>query len=413
MQDAINSESYWNGRFASDWDENKGREQTRFFAHLALSHFPEWLLRDIHRDAMTVCDWGCAEGEAVDVFQSHLGVPVIGVDFSESAIEKAKASYPHGHFMCEDYLSGEYHDSYDVIFSSNTLEHFEQPWDVFSKLAIWARRFLVLLLPFREYQRHVEHFATFDFDNIPTIVAGFGLVHARVINSGAMTPSYWPGEQVLLVFARKEIHDELRLRMIDVRIDHPEHMAVLLEMQALKQSELDARNQLRAQSESLLPLIDACKLREQEARDKLRAQEEEIASALNAIQLRELEGRKQLLAQEARITSLAEALDQAQVRLDAFCWQDELKEKLRIEGVLEERSKWLTSLEVELQSLRATLVTSEEAREASEQRRIVAEANLAHSRAQYDQVLSSNSWKIMRPFRHLRRIMFGVKDQSG
>ena len=39
----INSHEYWNGRFERDWESNLGREQSRFFAKVALDNLPVWL----------------------------------------------------------------------------------------------------------------------------------------------------------------------------------------------------------------------------------------------------------------------------------------------------------------------------------------------------------------------------------
>ena len=44
----INSEEYWENRFATgDWEEKQGREQSLFFYRVAISHFPEWFKEDI------------------------------------------------------------------------------------------------------------------------------------------------------------------------------------------------------------------------------------------------------------------------------------------------------------------------------------------------------------------------------
>lgn len=354
----INSESYWNRRFTVDWDENKGREQTRFFAGLAVSNFPDWFVREIRRDSLSICDWGCAEGDGVDVLQSHLGVTVTGIDFSPSAIEKARSYYPGRAFVCADYLSDQNLPRFDVFFSSNTLEHFDLPWQVFERISKHARKFVILLVPFREYQRHYEHFFTFDYDNVPMVLAEFYLVHARVIDSASAVPSYWPGEQVLLMFARNEHLETLRLMMGDVRLDNAEHVEAVSNVASLKRREMELREQLRIQNEG-------------------------VASLTNALEL---------------------------ARQESAPMQEELRHKAHIEGVLKEREARLAYADNQYALIRQELSDVEKIREETELRCQLAEANLEQLREQYEQLLSSNSWNIMRPFRHLRRMMFGTKD---
>ena len=40
--DNLNSKEYWDHRFETDWEAMHGREQSQFFAKLALEHFPSW-----------------------------------------------------------------------------------------------------------------------------------------------------------------------------------------------------------------------------------------------------------------------------------------------------------------------------------------------------------------------------------
>ena len=61
----INSREYWERRFRENWGERHGAEQTRFFAELLTGHLPEWFVSNARRHRLSLCDWGCAEGEAV------------------------------------------------------------------------------------------------------------------------------------------------------------------------------------------------------------------------------------------------------------------------------------------------------------------------------------------------------------
>ena len=92
----INSKEYWEGRFQSGhWDQNMGKEQTRFFGELAVNLMPKWFIYEVNRKKYGVCDISCAEGEALPTLRNtfHLS-PISGTDFSEEAVRIAQKSYP-------------------------------------------------------------------------------------------------------------------------------------------------------------------------------------------------------------------------------------------------------------------------------------------------------------------------------
>ncbi|AOZ00582.1 hypothetical protein BKK81_16040 [Cupriavidus sp. USMAHM13] len=204
----INSKRYWDNRFDTDWAEASGREQTRFFCDLAVKHLPGWLAAQIREQGLSVCDWGCAEGDGTEILARALApAPVTGVDFSSAAIRKASENYPGLDFQAVDYLSAEGADQrvFDVVFTSNTLEHFADPFSVLRRLEPRIGRWLVVLIPYREFERIAEHEFTFDFGNTPlTLPGGLRLVHADLVDTSMHNPCYWPGEQMLLVYGRQE-----------------------------------------------------------------------------------------------------------------------------------------------------------------------------------------------------------------
>ena len=66
MSENINSMQYWDNRFENNWEMMQGNEQTVFFTNIALQLMPDWLKNQIKENKLTICDFGCAEGEAVD-----------------------------------------------------------------------------------------------------------------------------------------------------------------------------------------------------------------------------------------------------------------------------------------------------------------------------------------------------------
>ena len=218
-QENVNSNSYWDHRFSTDWESNKGREQSRFFARVAIEAMPQWLVHTVRWNNLTVCDWGCAQGDGTETLAQMLSWNITGIDFSGCAIEQAKQQYSAINFSHENLLDAPNRPAFDVIFSSNTLEHFSTPWDVFNKIANYASKFIVLLLPYREFDRHREHEVTFDAVNIPVSPnADWTLVHSSVTDTRLKDPSYWPGDQILLVYARTKQLAAQRFTLADTAL---------------------------------------------------------------------------------------------------------------------------------------------------------------------------------------------------
>lgn len=210
----VNSREYWEGRFATDWRDYSGPSQSVMFAQVAVRMLPDWLIADISSRRMHVVDVGCAEGEAVPLLSKRLGegVQVTGIDFSEKAIELARAKFPDYQFVVGD--ANDLKDKVDAIFCSNVLEHFQNPDIVLASLAGTASEHVILLIPFWEFPRHEEHFVTFDCSSLP-ILAGAGkvLVHFDVIDASKWPGTLWMGYQALLVYSSSDAVSRCGLKL--------------------------------------------------------------------------------------------------------------------------------------------------------------------------------------------------------
>ena len=208
----INSENYWDHRFQTDWESNQGREQTKFFANVAMEHLPEWLFRDINNNKFSICDVGCAEGDAVPILNNKFFMSEItGIDFSETAINTARNSYPNFNFsQCaiEDLKN-----NFDVIFISNVLEHFTKPFQMIDKLIQRTNEHLIIMIPFQEYDRCKEHFFTFDYEHIPLKIDNFNLSFFKVIDCSKYPNSLWSLKQILLVYTNVDRFNKLNLSL--------------------------------------------------------------------------------------------------------------------------------------------------------------------------------------------------------
>lgn len=199
----INSKEYWDQRFNSNhWVNSDGAKQSEFFVEIAVNAFPVWLIDAINQYRMGICDVGCAQGEGTALLKKYFpDSTIIGVDFSESAVEIAKSQFPLINFYCEDITS--LSPRHDVIFTSNVLEHFENPIEILGKLADRTERYLVVLVPYKEYRRISEHFYTFDADTFPPDMNDLQLVYQKEIDCRHIPDTKWPGEELLVVYTRK------------------------------------------------------------------------------------------------------------------------------------------------------------------------------------------------------------------
>ena len=220
----IDIREYWEDRFNNGSEVCEERSQSRFFGKLVVDHMPEWLMDEIRAQQLSVCHWGCTEGDGTDVLSQVLGkVPLRGIDFAESVIRKAKEHYPHIEFVVDDLLSESSACSFDVLFSSNALGHFPNPWEIFVRLSRHVRRFMVFLIPFRELERHNEHEFTFDARNIRFSPASeWVLVSSRRIKAGQLTPTFYRGDQILLVYGRTNVLLDMNLMLSQVSVGEGE-----------------------------------------------------------------------------------------------------------------------------------------------------------------------------------------------
>lgn len=241
----------------------EGPRQSRFFSRLAIEHLPPWLLSQIKQDSLTLVDWGCAQGDGTDVFASYIDAKhLVGVDFSAIAVKQASERYPAIRFIADDWLKAgeEQKEMFDVVFSSNTLEHFHKPYDVLSVICGRARKAIALALPYREYERIGEHFFTFLPENIPLVLSnGFRLIWSRVIDCQSIPNTLWGGEQIFLVYADPRWVDSLGLTLSNCQIGQVDVDAAIINLNqavAERDGQISELNQPLADSDGQIACLN-------------------------------------------------------------------------------------------------------------------------------------------------------------
>ncbi|WP_419686476.1 glycosyltransferase [Burkholderia theae] len=381
-QDKINSNPYWDHRFETNWEDAGGREQSRFFARVAIEAMPQWLVHEVRRSKLSVCDWGCAQGDGTAALEQMLSWDVTGVDFSGPAIERARQQYGNVKFSHENFLELPDRPKFDVLFSSNTLEHFESPWSVFDKIANYASKFVVLLLPYREFERHPEHDVTFDTVNIPLVPHGdWVLAHHAVINTSVMEPTYWRGYQVLLIYARPPQLAAQSIMLVDVA-----HVGA-------DASNVKPQDQLATADTVGAEGATALKQELAQARSDLESQKAHIADIEGAVQ---------------QNSERLDSLDSAQAIVETSNEVAKLRDQL---ATARAASEQMAALQQELTQARSDLESqkSHVAEVESTSRRHAERVHFLEYRErtlmeEVDTLLGSRSWRLTAPLRAFRRV---------
>jgi hypothetical protein len=151
----VNTKNYWDDRFQSgDWASRGGRSQTENFARAQAKRLG--IKSDFDG---SICDFGCATGEAFAVYRRFFPkAKLIGVDFSSSAINIATSRYPFASFICG---STEDVPTCDVIITSNVLEHIDNDRKVANELSFKCKK-LFVIVPYKEDPLDPEHIRSYD-----------------------------------------------------------------------------------------------------------------------------------------------------------------------------------------------------------------------------------------------------------
>jgi len=234
----INEKDYWNKRFQSrDWEKKSGREQSKFFYELAIKSIPKWLKNDIIKNHFSICDLGCAEGDGTNILcKEFFNSEVSGVDFSESAINIAQTYFPNIKFICDDIIHFKEH--FDVIFSSNTFEHFRKPMSIIEKTIELADKYFILIVPFREEKRIDEHLSSFYYNSFPREIGEYQLIYYKEVDCSNIPNTMWPGQQILVVYMKSEYCFYSQITLNEMKNENFDEYLKLSEFLIQKEDEL-------------------------------------------------------------------------------------------------------------------------------------------------------------------------------
>lgn len=196
----MNSATWWEQYHQEHWQQNDGSTQTRLFMQGLVAALPATIAAELRAGGRTVLDWGCALGEGVDeLARAFPDCAVAGADCADSAIATARAHFPDREFVLTD--DEDLPAIYDVVVTSNCLEHFRNPLAVVLRHLQRTRRLYIAMVPWNEAPLIDQHFAQFREESFPAELAGFRRVHSAVF---PVDPRAWPDDQLLVVYASPE-----------------------------------------------------------------------------------------------------------------------------------------------------------------------------------------------------------------
>jgi len=174
----INTKEYWEHRFSSnDWEEKKGRWQTKSFA----KGFVKYL--KVPSDfSGTLVDFGCALGDAMPVYKERFPcAKLVGADISNSAVKICREKYS----KIATFIQSDHNNvpESDVIVASNVFEHLSDDLDV-AKHLLSKCRSLFIIVPYKENPLHHEHVNTYD----EHYYSSLGEHDYRILPWGGLTP---------------------------------------------------------------------------------------------------------------------------------------------------------------------------------------------------------------------------------
>jgi hypothetical protein len=115
------------------------------------------------------------------------------LDFAANAIEQARQRHPEQQFLRTE--SGEIPGQFDVILTSNSLEHFENPLEIVRSHLDSCKDLYILLVPYNETPLSEHHKASFTEESFPEDVGRFARLCAKRID---VNPSIGTANNFLL-----------------------------------------------------------------------------------------------------------------------------------------------------------------------------------------------------------------------
>lgn len=195
----LNSLAWWNNWFSVGWDNFDGKNQTKHFMTKLVDNLPPRETTFLKSRNLSILDWGCAMGDGVDVLaRTFPNCKVAGLDFSKISIGRARESYSAYEFLLDEVIPREF----DVIVTSNCLEHFVAPLELAQRHLASCRQLYITLVPYMEGPVFCHsHVHSFNDNTFPARLGEFTRIYCKNIEVSAQ---FWCGNQLLTIYGSPE-----------------------------------------------------------------------------------------------------------------------------------------------------------------------------------------------------------------
>jgi hypothetical protein len=207
----INSKEFWENEFKENWTVGiDGRKQTELFAKMAYGVLSPQLKEEFENLDNSFVDYGCALGEGVKnfLYEFQESRKCIGIDISEKAINICKDTWNTWDNNCIPEYDYKFYtdisqvkDKIDLIFTSNTLEHFHNPEEQIKMLLNYTSKFLLVLVPYMQEPTQ-WHFFKFTDKFFTMIIDKYKLKLRQYTSISPIDNLYSPTHQILVVFEK-------------------------------------------------------------------------------------------------------------------------------------------------------------------------------------------------------------------
>jgi trans-aconitate methyltransferase len=196
----VNTREYWDGRFENNWEDAGGLNQTKAFIQLMINNLPKQIISYLENNTVSVLDWGCAIGVGVEEFSKNFKNAIVsGLDFSDTAIEKSKILLPKFNFIAGELDS--HNKNYDLIYTSNCLEHFKDPYEWMKQILSYTNKYAIFMVPYDETLTvsWSEHQFSFTEKSFYNNFHEFNKIYEKVIDE---CPNCWIGKQIIVIYEK-------------------------------------------------------------------------------------------------------------------------------------------------------------------------------------------------------------------
>jgi SAM-dependent methyltransferase len=194
--ESADQREWWDEQFSKAWEINSGPAQSVHFMKKLIEGLKPMESEFLSAGSLRALDWGCATGDGLHVLVSAFpSLDGVGIDISQVAIEKARAKYPALTFIAT--TRGEVEGEFDVLVTSNCLEHLDAPLERLGELLQAVRWLALVLVPYRETKLIEGHKVSFTEDSFPASFHGFTKLYTNVLRAD---PEFWNGGQLLVVY---------------------------------------------------------------------------------------------------------------------------------------------------------------------------------------------------------------------